>query len=262
MSLEPSILDNIIAVKREEIQSKQRIRPVTPASVGVQPTRDFEGHLRRRDSIRLVAEIKRASPSRGELASEIDPAQLAQQYEVAGAAAISVLTDQTFFKGSMTDLQKARKASALPVLRKDFIVDEWQLRESAVEGPADAVLLIVALLKDSDRIERFINRATEIGMACVVEVHDERELEQALAANARIIGINNRDLHTFEVELAVTERLRPLIPRGKVIVSESGILSREHVRHMEELGVDAVLVGEALVTAPDPGAKLRELLGA
>jgi indole-3-glycerol phosphate synthase len=196
------------------------------------------------------------------LRSDFDPVRLATEYRDAGAAAISVLTDEKHFQGSLSHLRAVREA--LPdgpsLLRKDFLFEEYQLYEARSSG-ADAVLLITAILETSV-LRSLIALATSLAMDVLVEVHDERELDCAVAAGAKIIGINNRDLRTFEIDLAVTERLAPLAPPGTTIVAESGIFSRKDLRRLEACGVHAVLIGEALVTAPDAGAKIRELFGA
>jgi indole-3-glycerol phosphate synthase len=269
MQSRPAILERIVAAKREQVDSAKReerrrldkgVR--SPTSGPPTPGRDFAGHIRRRTGlgVRLIAEIKRASPSKGDLLPGALPAEVARVYQAGGAAAISVLTEQEYFRGSLDDLRAAREATTLPVLRKDFIIDEWQIGETMRTAPADAILLIVALLAVPD-LTILQSRAEEAGMASLVEVHDEKELERALEAEARIIGINNRNLETFEVDLRTTERLRPTVPRGIIVVAESGIATRDDLRRMEDLGVDAVLVGEALMTSGDPAAALRSLLG-
>jgi indole-3-glycerol phosphate synthase len=270
MQLRSSVLGKIVEAKRREIESAkaEERRVIESGALGPGlpppgPGRDFAGHLRRppEKGARLIAEIKRASPSKGDLLRDAAPEELATLYEASGAAAISVLTEREYFRGSLDDLRAARGAVQLPVLRKDFIIDEWQIRETVREGPADAILLIAALLEARD-LEILQAAASDVGMAALVEVHDEAELDRALEAEARIIGINNRNLETFEVDLGITERLRPRVPRGLLVVAESGISSRDDIRRMEDQGVDAVLVGEALVTSGDPGAAIRDLLGA
>jgi indole-3-glycerol phosphate synthase len=215
--------------------------------------------------VQVIAEVKRASPSRGVLAGADACRRLPLVYAENGAAAISILTEADHFQGDLRHLTDARSelerffGSGRPaLLRKDFLFEPYQLWESRAGG-ADAVLLIVAILSDR-RLRELLVLARELEMECLVECHDEREVKRALAAEAEIVGINNRDLRTFEVDLSTTERLRFLIPEGAVVVSESGIHARADVERLADLGVDAVLVGEALVTAADPGAKLRELL--
>jgi indole-3-glycerol phosphate synthase len=221
--------------------------------------RDFAAALRR-PGVGIIAEVKKASPSRGVLRADFDHVGLAKQYAEAGASAISVLTDETHFQGTLDHLAAIRAAlpDGPPLLRKDFLFDEYQLYEARCNG-ADALLLITAILEPS-LLRDLIAGTRSLGMAALVEVHDEAEVEQALMAGAQVIGVNNRDLRTFEVDLATTERLRPPVPPGRVFVAESGIFTREHMQRLAACGVDAALIGEALVTAPDPGAKLRELL--
>jgi indole-3-glycerol phosphate synthase len=251
------MLDEILAHKRREIEALRAAPPPAPARAKAR--RDFAAALRGGPPVRLIAEVKRASPSRGLLRADFDPAALARAYQEAGAAAISVLTDERFFQGHLDHLAVVRRAAALPVLRKDFIVDEIQIPQSVAAG-ADAILLIAAALL-AEKLRALRLRAAEAGLASLVEVHDEVDLDRALESGAEIIGLNNRDLGDFSVSLAVTERLRPRIPAGRLVVSESGVQERSDVLRLQEAGVDAILVGEALVRAPDPAVKLRELLG-
>jgi indole-3-glycerol phosphate synthase len=212
--------------------------------------------------ISVIAEIKRASPSRGRFAVEIDPATLAGEYVTGGAAAISVLTDEPFFQGAMADLSSASEIahqSDVPVLRKDFILDEYQLLEALAIG-ADAVLLIVAAL-DQRNLRSLLEKAQVYRLDALVEVHDEGELGRAVDAGAEIIGVNNRDLHTFEVDLATAERLAALKPASSLLVGESGISNREDVLRLEQAGVDAVLVGESLILSSDRATAIRALRG-
>jgi indole-3-glycerol phosphate synthase len=222
-------------------------------------TRDFAGALRKSGSISLIAEIKRRSPSKGRLSDYLDPAATAQIYESAGASAVSVLTDTHYFDGSDSDLVAARECTSLPVLRKDFIVDEYQVLQSRLIG-ADAILLIIAALSPGELV-RLSRMAAAVGLHVLTEVHEEREIEIALKAGSGIIGINNRNLKTFEVSLSTTERLRSLIPSDIVCVSESGIKNREDILRVQASGADAVLVGEGIVTAEDPVLQIRKLLG-
>ncbi len=257
-----TILDRIVADKREELAATQRRVPFADLKARLPqapPPRPFAGALRA-DSLRLVAEVKKASPSRGLLREDFDPLALARSYAGAGAAAVSVLTDERHFQGSLDHLASIRAAlpKGPPLLRKDFLFDHYQLYEARTHG-ADAVLLIAAVL-NSALLAHLIGLATALDMDALVEVHDELELERALMASARLVGINNRDLRTFEVDLAATERLRPLIPPEVTVVAESGIATRADVERLEALGVHAVLIGEALVTATDPAAKVRELI--
>lgn len=255
-----TILERIVARKREEVAERRRQRP--PAALRdapVPPRRDFAAALRRR-GLSAICEIKRRSPSRGVLRANLDPAALARDYERGGAAALSVLTDHDFFGGAEDDLSAARDAAALPVLRKDFTIDPYQLLEARSIG-ADAVLLIVRILDDS-LLGELAAQAAELGLAALVEVHDENELERAVAAECGIIGVNSRNLDTFEVSLETALRLLPMIPAGCTSVAESGIHTHADVRRLEQAGYDAILVGESLVVSDDPRSKLAELLGA
>lgn len=215
------------------------------------------GRTGARTSISVIAEIKKASPSRGLIRQDFDPETIARSYEKAGAAAISVLTDQTFFGGSLQDLTMVRRAVSIPVLRKDFIVDRYQLLESRVAG-ADAVLLIAAVL--GQELAEFLEMSRSLGLEVLVETHTEEEVLLALASGAPIIGINNRDLKTFEVNLRTTLDLAPLVPTDRVLVSESGIRDKQDLIRLAGAGVRAVLVGETLMRAEDPGQKLKELV--
>ncbi|HVL82091.1 MAG TPA: indole-3-glycerol phosphate synthase TrpC [Actinomycetota bacterium] len=221
--------------------------------------RGFEEALRA-PGMSLIAEFKRASPSRGDLAPHLDPAVQAVAYEEGGARALSVLTESEFFKGSPQDLVRAREATQLPVLWKDFVLDPYQVVQ-ARSFAADAVLVIVRIL-DDERLAEILAETDPLGMTALVEVFDEVDLRRALEAGARVVGVNHRDLETFEEDPQATMRLRKGIPPGVVTVAESAIWMREDVEAYGSIGVDAVLVGEALVRAPDPSAKVRELLGA
>lgn len=221
--------------------------------------RDFRGALAQ-PGLSVIAEIKRRSPSRGDLAPGAVAADLARAYEAGGAACLSVLTDEEFFGGSPDDLREARAACGLPVLRKDFTLSPIDVVEARLMG-ADAVLLIVAALSDAE-LTRLHGLATELGMAVLVEVHDEAELDRALAAGAAIVGVNQRDLRTFEVDHARAARLAARIPPGVLKVAESGIRTRDDAAACEQAGFDAVLVGESIVTSPDPAAAVRALKGA
>ena len=257
------ILDKILASKRGEIQKRKSLihaAELAKRLSGAPATRDFAGAIRRgpNGAIRLIAEFKRASPSKGVIRTDLGPAQVARLYAGAGAAAMSVLTDAPFFQGNFDDLRTAREAVNIPVLQKDFILDDYQLLEARTLG-ADAILLIVAALP-GDELARLHQRAAELGLAALVEVHDEADLDLALAIQPKIIGINNRDLRTFKVDLATTFRLRPAIPTGTLVVSESGIQSRADALRLQEAGVDAMLVGERLMRQPEPGKAAAELL--
>jgi indole-3-glycerol phosphate synthase len=211
-----------------------------------------------RPGLSVIAEFKRRSPSAGEIREGIVPAELAQAYERGGAAALSVLTDESHFGGSLADLTEARAACELPVLQKDFIVDRYQLYEAAIAG-ADAILLIVAALQ-AETLSALHDEARGLDLDCLVEVHDEPELARALAADADVIGINNRNLDDFSVDVNTTFELMPDVPAGKTVVSESGISNRETLQELDNVGVDAALIGEALIRADDPASKVRELM--
>jgi indole-3-glycerol phosphate synthase len=208
----------------------------------------------------VIAEIKRASPSAGTIRGDANPAVIAADYENAGAAALSVLTDKEFFAGALADLTTARVRATIPVLRKDFLIDPLQVVEARTAG-ADAVLLIVAALDDV-QLKELQALAHQLGMAALVEVHDDGEAERALAAGARVIGVNHRDLRTFEMDMSLSARVRQLVPAEHVLVAESGIKTHADVLAMAEAGADAILVGEALMRQPSPGNALRALLGA
>jgi indole-3-glycerol phosphate synthase len=214
----------------------------------------------RGDKIRLIAEVKKASPSRGVIRHNFNLVEIARTYADNGASAISVLTEAKYFQGSLDYLKDVKQAlgSRLPLLRKDFILNPYQVYESRAYG-ADGLLLIVAILKP-ERLDKLLKLSHKLGMTCLVEVHNEAELQVALKSGARIIGINNRDLKTFTVDLSTTERLRPLVPKDRIVVSESGIKSRGDIEELERLGIDAVLVGEVLMSATDIAAKMRKLL--
>ncbi len=262
------ILDRIVAHKKTEVAGcKKLVSPETLRSRCENlDNRDKSGHesfaeaLRKNGEVALIAEIKKASPSKGLIREDFDPAETAGIYTAAGASAISVLTDREFFRGSPEYLKIVKGLTEIPVLRKDFIVDPYQIYEARLLG-ADAILLIMAILADQEAAE-FLELAFRLGMQCLVEVHTEDELARALALNARVIGINNRDLKTFKTDLATTFRLRELITDPEItVVSESGINTRQDVMRLREHGVHAMLVGEALMRERDIGHKVRELLG-
>jgi indole-3-glycerol phosphate synthase len=211
------------------------------------------------EGISLIAEMKRASPSRGPIRPGASVAEVVRAYEAAGASAVSVLTEPNHFGGSLDDLAEARAATDLPLLRKDFVIDPYQVLEARAAG-ADGVLLIVAAL-EPERLGELMGLASELGMDSLVEVHDEDEVAIAVDAGAEVIGINNRDLNSLEVDLGTTFRLLADVPAGTVVVAESGITERAHVADLQDVGVDAILVGEALMRADDPGRAIRELLG-
>jgi indole-3-glycerol phosphate synthase len=255
------ILDDILAETRRTVARAQETRPravVEAAAAEAPAPRGFAAALRGPD-IRCIAEFKRRSPSAGWIRQDGDPAVVARSYQAAGAAALSVLTDEPFFGGALADLQRARAAVPLPVLRKDFTVDAYQIAEARAAG-ADAVLLIVAALTDAE-LTTLLGEARRWELDALVEAHDADEVERALAVGARLVGINHRDLRTFKMDMTLAERLRDRIPRDCVLVAESGIRTAEDVRRMRSAGMDAILVGESLMRAPDPGAALRTLLG-
>ena len=257
------VLDEILAVKREEVAAAQKLRPlaeIRAAALAAAPTRDFEGAMRAKIAQGLpavIAEVKKASPSKGVLRADFDPETIARSYAEHGAACLSVLTDERFFQGRAEYLALARNASGLPALRKDFIVDPYQVFEARVLG-ADCILLIVAGLAQA-RMEELEALAQSLGMAVLVEVHDKEELGRALRLRTPLLGINNRNLRTFETTLATTLGLLAEVPSDRLVVTESGIRTREDVIGMRARGVDAFLVGEAFMRAPSPGKALEEL---
>ena len=257
------ILQKIVEVKRHEVERLKVEVPIAELERRIeaqQPPLNLAGALFG-ESVRIIAEVKKASPSKGLLRADFNPKSLAQTYADNGAAAISVLTNSDHFQGSIDHLSAVHSIAnprKVPVLRKEFIFDEYQIYEARAYG-ADALLLIVAMLTP-ERLKALMELSQKFWMQCLVEVHDEEELNVALHAGAEIVGINNRDLRTFITDLEVTERLASKIPFGKVVVSESGISNREHLKRIKSAGAHAALVGEALVTAPDIGAKLGELV--
>ena len=259
----PNILDEIVAAKTQELAKQKAAVSLgdLKKTIANQPKALGLAAALGAGGVQLIAEVKKASPSRGLLRPDFDPVELADIYSSNGAAAISVLTDPRF-QGELEHIVRIKRAGAsrtAPVLRKDFIFDPYQVYEARAAG-ADAILLIVAILSLS-QIKEYLGIASDLGMDCLGEVHEEEELRIASAAGAVIIGINNRDLHTFNTDLAVTERLAPLAPTGKIIVSESGIHEPNHLTKLAGCGVNAVLVGEALVTSSDVAGKVRELAG-
>lgn len=258
------MLDEIVAAKRTELaELKERVgkKELVRRACAMGRTRDFAAALAgdAGHPIRLLAEFKRASPSKGVIRADLTPVEVGRAYEDAGATAISVLTESRFFLGSLEDLAAVREAVRLPLLRKDFILDSCQLYEARAAG-ADAVLLIAAIL-DEAQLRDFREEAGALGMVALVEVHGEAELEQALASGAGIIGVNNRDLQTFAVDLETTFRLKRTIPDRIITVSESGIRTRADMIRLQEAGIDAALVGETCMRAEDPGAAVRTLMG-
>lgn len=258
-----TILDRLVAAKRRELVGLMAQAPLAELKArasDMPPTLNLSGALLG-DGVRLIAEVKKASPSKGAFVDSYDPASLASTYAENGAAAISVLTEVDHFQGSLSHLLAVKEATAPwrpPVLRKDFLFDPYHVYEARAAG-ADAILLIVAVLAPN-QLKEMLQLAHSVWLQCLVEVHDAGEVETAVEAGAEIIGINNRDLRTFKTDLALTEELASLVPRGKIVVSESGITTPDHVLRVRKAGASAILVGEALMTAPDVGAKVRELL--
>ncbi|MFC1921148.1 indole-3-glycerol phosphate synthase TrpC [Chloroflexota bacterium] len=256
------ILDEIVTFNRRELEKIKENFPLEKIKGTVlEQTEPLDfGTALRGDGIRMITEVKKASPSKGVIREDFLPVQIARVYADNGAAAISVLTEEEYFRGSLEYLRGIRRSigSRIPLLRKDFIFDPYQVYQSRAYG-ADALLLIVAILSPG-QLDELLNLSHDLGMKCLVEVHNEAELETALKSGAGIIGINNRDLTTFNVDIATTERLRPLIPSDRIVVSESGIKTRADIDKLKEWGVDAVLVGEALMSSYDITAAMRALL--
>ena len=256
-----NILNKIVAAKMEEVARKRKILPlgrVTPRLDDVQPPRDFKREVFEDDAISIIAEIKRASPSAGILRGDLNPSLLARVYEENGASAVSVLIDREFFRGSLEDLSEVRKAVSLPLLAKEFIVDPYQIYEARLWG-ADAVLLIARLL-DEKRLFDFHQLAQDLQMACIVEVHSPEDVEKLqIFPSPVVVGINNRNLENFQVDLATTEQFLKLIPPFHLIVSESGIRDYRDIRRLKTKGVRAFLVGETLLRSNDPARTLKEL---
>jgi indole-3-glycerol phosphate synthase len=256
------ILDRIVEKKREEVAERRRIEPleaIRACAESASPPLDFRSALVDRPDVALIAELKRRSPSAGLIRKDFDPAAIARAYRAGGAAALSVLTDESFFGGRLEYLAAAKSAAQLPVLRKDFVIDEYQVYEARAAG-ADAVLLIVRILSGT-QIAEYLALARDLGMAALVEAHDRAEVGRALDAGADIIGVNNRDLDTLKISLDTTGELAACVPPGRVLVSESGIGSREDVEHLAGRGVHAVLVGETLMKSADLERATRELTG-
>lgn len=257
-----SLLAEIVDHKHEEVAQRKAEVPqseLEAALAGLPAPRNFPPAVRGRWDVRIIAEMKRASPSHGVFTELYDPRILAQEYSGNGAAAISVLTDEKYFQGQLFDLRRARNYMPLPLLRKDFIVDEYQVYEARY-WLADAVLLIVGIL-DQPLLKDLVALTRQVGMAALVETHDRREIERALQAGAEIIGVNNRDLATLEVDLARTEDLAPLVPPECTLVAESGIKTREDLIRLAVVGIDAALIGTALMREPEPGQALRPFTG-
>ena len=252
------ILDTIVARKKEEV-AKLLARGISPPATDIPPARGFRKALTAAPGIAIIAEAKKASPSKGVICPDFDPVRITRAYEQGGAQALSVLTDETFFQGSLSYIPAVRSVVGLPVLRKDFIVHEIQIRESQAFG-ADAILLIVAIL-EPEQLRDYLQMAQELGLDVLVEVHDERETETALAAGSTLLGINNRDLRDFSVDLSTTFRLQRMVPRDIPLVSESGIRDYDDIRRLADHGIAAALVGETLMRAQDQAEALRLLTG-
>lgn len=257
------ILDEIISYKKKELEARKTEIPVGIISSAIWnlplPLNFKEALLPSSDGrIRVIAEVKKASPSKGVIREEFDHLEIAKTYERNGASALSVLTDRHFFQGSIDYLSEIRQMVSLPLLRKDFVFDEYQIFEARGYG-ADAVLLIAAVLDDKELCD-FVKLSLDLGMAPLVEVHDEIELERALKTNAELIGINNRNLQTFKTDINTTVRLMNGVPEDKIVVSESGINTKEDIKLIKDAGVDAFLIGEALMREADIGKKLREFV--
>ena len=257
-----TILDTIIASKRREIDDSRKLRPeasLRDRLPQAPPVRDFFTPLAAGKPIRLIAEVKKASPSKGVIREDFDPVEIALTYERHGATCLSVLTDSPFFQGSLENLSRIRRAVSLPLLRKDFILEAYQVYEARLAG-ADAVLLIAECLDDC-QLRGLHNLIVELGMTPLVELYEPANLNRVFDAGATLIGINNRDLRTFEVDLAHSIAFRPLVPDQCVLVAESGIRGRADAIWLEDAGIDAMLVGETLIAHPDIGAAVDALLG-
>jgi indole-3-glycerol phosphate synthase len=255
------ILSRIIEEKRRIVEEAKRVKPqeeLVKEAGKISVKSSFRKNISRPHHINLIAEIKKASPSRGIIRGDFNPAKIAMTYQANGASAISVLTDERFFEGKLEYIKAIKEHVSLPVLRKDFIIDEYQVYESVAAG-ADAILLIAELFSAAE-LANFHNLAVSLGLDPLVEVHSEEDTQKALAAGAGIIGINNRDLHTFKVDLGVTQKLLKMIPPARIRVSESGIKTYEDVMFLKSIGVNAVLIGEAFMEASDIAAKMREIM--
>ena len=258
----PSILQRILQSKTGEIAAGKAVNPLVELAARARdcaPPRGFESRLRLAlaKGPAVIAEIKKASPSAGVIREDFQPEAIARSYEAAGAACLSVLTERDFFHGDARHLQAAREVCNLPVLRKDFIIDPWQIPQSRVMG-ADCILLIAAAL-EQPLLEELLNLAKESGMDVLIEVHDEAEMERALRLGHALIGVNNRNLDTFETSLATSERLKKMLTGGQLLVTESGIRTAADVKRMQESGINAFLVGEAFMREEDPGSALKRM---
>jgi indole-3-glycerol phosphate synthase len=260
--MRPTILNEIVASKRQEVAAARRRMPIEELeaqAAEAPPVRDFRAALEGPGPIQLIAEVKKASPSARVIRADFDPVAIAQTYQAHGAACISVLTDVPYFQGHLSYLARVRASVAIPLLRKDFLIDEYQVVEARLAG-ADAVLLIAEILDDM-ALHRLLKRTRELGMAALVELHDACNLQRVLKSGADLVGINNRDLRHFTACLEHTLSLRDQIPAGIVLVSESGIKTRQDVECLEAAGISAILVGETLMRAPDIGLAVDQLLG-
>ena len=255
-----TILDKIVANKRKEVQVREMLKPLSDIKKLTdcsEPPRDFKAAISR-ENINIIAEIKKASPSAGIIRKDFDPVHIAWQYQMAGAAALSALTDEKYFLGKLDFIPGIRKAVEIPILQKDFIISFYQIYEAKGLG-ADCILLIVKILTDKELLE-YLMCARSLGLSALVEVHDEEELNRALAGGADIIGINNRNLADFSVDITTTLRLAGRIPGDKIIVSESGIQTLSDIRTLQEAGVNAFLIGESLLRQDNPGEALKKLI--
>jgi indole-3-glycerol phosphate synthase len=253
-------LEEVVAVKRRELMRRRKQTPLGELEqiINSRPVPLSFEHALKATGLSLIAEIKKASPSKGVIRSHISPVRLADSYVKGGAAAISVLTETRYFRGRLYYLETVkRRQPHIPLLRKDFIMEPYQIYESRARG-ADALLLIVAILEDM-RLQALLSLSRSLGMQCLVEVHDEEEVQRALSCGARVIGVNNRNLKTLAVDINVTRRLRPLIPADHIVVSESGIKDGRDINKLRDWGIDAVLIGEALVASDSPVSKIGEL---
>jgi indole-3-glycerol phosphate synthase len=260
-SRQETILDRIVDARRASIAHRKRVLPEVALKIAVEkkapPARDFAAALSR-EGLNVIAELKKASPSLGMIREEYAPSALADQLQRAGAAALSVLTEEDFFSGSLADLKEARKVAQIPILRKDFVIDPWQVWEARAAG-ADSFLLIAAVLRD-ELLAELLELGRSLKMEPLVEVHSRAELDRVLRAGARIIGVNNRDLRNFEVRLETSLELVEAIPEDCVAVSESGLRTHDDLARLRAAGFDAFLIGEHLMKSPDPGAALRKFL--
>ncbi len=255
------MLSRIIEEKRREVEEAKQKKPIealAKEAKSICVKSSFKKNISRPHHINLIAEIKKASPSKGILRGDFNPVKIGVTYQANGAGAISILTDERFFEGKLEYIKKVKESVSLPILRKDFIIDEYQVYESVAAG-ADAILLIAELLS-SNEMARLYNLASSLGLDVLMEAHTEEDIEKALATGCGIIGINNRDLHTFKVDLSVTQKLIRLIPQNKIKVSESGIRTYEDVMFLKSFGVNAVLIGEAFMEAGDIASKMREIM--